>query len=201
MRASPTSNRRAMVVAALAGLLVVPVIEGTFTIVEQFRARPQMSRGVVRTSAPSLVALAQWLVAWLSGGLAAGLLTFALLLGLLRLAAVGAGPRATPSLRWSAAGAAWWLALATHAFALYAVSRSARDPTGLRAAAALVGLGVACGAGLNGWLALRSVSRTRGVVGALVLGLLVLPVAAVGIQPAWQMLLLWQRFARSAIHG
>jgi hypothetical protein len=206
-------GRTPIVLAALAGLLVIPIIETTFTVVEHVRVQHELTElpapqggllaelvdGIVGPpefpATTMAIRVATWTVAWLVGGLGSGLLTFAMLLGLHRLLTIRAGPDARAAIRPGVCAMTLWLAVATLAFALFAISRTAADPTPLRVGAAMVGLWVMVGAGANEWSVLRTFSRARAVVGAVVLGLLVLPIAAAGMQPAWQALMLWQGLA------
>jgi hypothetical protein len=210
-RALELGARFHLVLAAAAGLLVVPVIEGTFHAVEYVEARdvelpaPQaglmatVTDGVFETEPLPLGTVAIRILVgagvWLSGGFASGFLAFVLLLGVLHLVAIGTNAEVKSQVTRGAAAMTSWLVIATLAFALFAISRASEAPAPLVVGSVLVALWVVFGAAVNAWSMLRHASRARAVAGALTLGALVLPIAAVGMQPAWLILLLWQRHA------
>jgi hypothetical protein len=203
-------GRLPIVLAALTGLLVIPLIETTFTVVESFRDQHELDQlsepqaGLMAELVDGIVGppevpattvairVVTWTASWIIGGLGSGLLTLAMLLGLLRLLTIRAGTDARATTGSGACATTWWRPVATLAFALFAISRTIEDPTLLRVGAATIGAWTMAGAGIGTWSMLRELSRARAVVAAIVLGLLLVPVAAIGMQPAWQALMLWQ---------
>jgi hypothetical protein len=208
-RAIESGGRLPIVLAALAGLLVIPVIETTRTVITRFRLQDGLGQrfapqpGLVTELVDSFVEHPEvpgattairtltWIAVWIMGELGSGLLTFAMLLGLLRLVTIRVGTDVKDIIVPGACAMTWWLGVATLAYTLFSYSMSADDPNLLRVGGALFAAWMMIGAGANAWSMLREFSRTRAVVGAIVLGLLITLVCMIGAQLTWQLVLPW----------
>jgi hypothetical protein len=137
-----------------------------------------------------------WMPAGIIGGLASGLVTYALFCRVVWLLFRGANATDRSRAVHGAGAMTWWLPVVAQvvSYSAGAVAYVGLNATGCACfvIAAFLGLWSVIGAGASGWSMLRHLSRARAAAGAVTLGALVVPISYVGMQIAVTSHFLWR---------